>query len=168
MAKQYGSAENYEAKLERVMARLGVESFDYDWSRFECWVEFTYKGGRYRFSHSLENARAHGVEFRYGSDAFAQVVLALEDLARIVERGIYELSTWVSGMKMLPAAQEIEPCFQALGFAERPTEASQVKEQYRRMAKALHPDTGGNEAAFTVLRENFERCIQILEIENDG
>lgn len=64
MAKQYGTTENYEAKLERVMARLGVDSFDYDWNRFECWVEFTYKGGRYRFSHSLENAKAHGVALR--------------------------------------------------------------------------------------------------------
>ena len=42
--KQYASPEAYEAKLEKVMTRLNVDSFDYDWSRFECWVSFKYKG----------------------------------------------------------------------------------------------------------------------------
>lgn len=75
---------------------------------------------------------------------------------------------WVSVEERLPAAQEIEPCFQALGFAQRPTDAARVKEQYRRMAKALHPDTGGNEAAFTVLRENFEQCMRVLNEKADN
>ena len=44
MAKQYAEPAAYEAKLEKVMGRLGVENYDYDWSRFECWVSFTYKG----------------------------------------------------------------------------------------------------------------------------
>ena len=111
MAKQYAEPAAYEAKLEKVMTRLGVDQYDYDWSRFECWVSFVYKGQNYRFSHSVENARAHGVNIRYGSDVFAQVVLSLEDLARMVERGIYDLSTWVSGMKYLPAGERLEPCF---------------------------------------------------------
>lgn len=58
MAKRYGDAQNYEVKLEKVMGRLGVESYDYDWSRKECWVTFAYKGQQYRFSHSLDNAKA--------------------------------------------------------------------------------------------------------------
>ena len=104
MAKQYAEPAAYEAKLEKVMARLGVEQYDYDWSRFECWVSFTYKGQLYRFSHSVQNAQEHGVNIKYGSDVFAQVVLSLEDLARMVERGIYDLGTWVAGMKYLPEA----------------------------------------------------------------
>ena len=43
-AKQYADPVTYEAKLEKVMARLGVEAYDYDWSRRECWVSFKYKG----------------------------------------------------------------------------------------------------------------------------
>lgn len=162
MAKQYGTPESYEAKLERVMERLGVESFDYDWSRFECWVEFTYKGSKYRFAHGLENARQHGVNLKYGSDAFAQVVLSLEDLARMVERGIYDLSTWVAGMKMLPAPEAIESCFVALGFTETPASIEQVKTRFRQLAKALHPDAGGNENDFLALKNNFDECVHIL------
>lgn len=46
MAKQYAEPQTYEAKLERIMTRLGIERYDYDWSRLACWVEFTYKGSR--------------------------------------------------------------------------------------------------------------------------
>ena len=162
MAKQYAEPAAYEAKLEKVMARLGVEQYDYDWSRFECWVSFVYKGQPYRFSHSVENAKAHGVNIQYGSDVFAQVVLSLEDLARMVERGIYDLSTWVAGMKYLPAPESVEPCFAALGFLDRPENAEAVKAQYRRMAKAMHPDVGGDGTAFQVMTENYRRCLDLM------
>lgn len=114
---------------------------------------------------NVENAKAHGVNIRYGSDVFAQVVLSLEDLARMVERGIYDLSTWVAGMKYLPAAPKMEPCFAAMGFSERPTDAEAVKAQYKRMAKVMHPDAGGDAAAFAVLGENYRRCLELLEQE---
>jgi len=165
MAKQYASPEAYEAKLEKVMGRLGVEEYDYDWSRFECWVSFVYKGQPYRFSHSVENAKAHGVNIRYGSDVFAQVVLSLEDLARMVERGIYDLSTWVAGMKYLPAADPLEPCFAGLGFIQRPKTAEDVRTQYRQLAKSLHPDAGGSISAFVALNENYQRCLELMEVK---
>ena len=168
MGKQYGAPENYEAKLERVMERLGAESYDYDWSRRECWVEFSYKGGRYRFAHSLENAKAHGVTLQYGSDAFAQVVLSLEDLARMVERGIYDLSTWVAGMKLLPEPEKLETCFIALGFSRRPTSAEEVREKYRRLSKAVHPDAGGDAEAFQALTENYEKAMEEMKGEKNG
>lgn len=163
MAKQYASPEAYEAKLEKVMARLGVERFDYDWGRFECRVTFTYKGQPYRFSHSVENARAHGIDIKYGSDVFAQVVLSLEDLARMVERGIYDLATWVAGMKYLPAGEKLEYHFACLGFSEMPKTVDEVKAQYKRMAKGMHPDAGGDAAAFSALNENYKWCLDMME-----
>ena len=98
--KQYASLEFYEKKLAKVMARFGIESDNYDWdcNRTGCWVQFWYKGSLYRFEHSVQNAQEHGHKLSYGSDAFAQVVLALEDLARLVDRGIYDLQDWVAGM----------------------------------------------------------------------
>ena len=166
MSKQYAAPKTYEAKLEKVMERLGVESYEYDWSRFECWVAFTYKGQPYKFSHSVDNAKANGGNIQYGSDAFAQVVLSLEDLARMVERGIYDLSTWVAGMKYLPPAQEIEPCFMGLGFTERPNSAEEIKASYKRLAKALHPDAGGDEKAFISLTDSFNQCLEIMKNVN--
>jgi len=163
MAKQYAAPETYEAKLEKVMARLGVEEYDYDWSRFECWVSFVYKGQPYRFSHSVENAKTHGVNIRYGSDVFAQVVLSLEDLARMVERGIYDLSTWVAGMKYLPAGKVLEPCFSWLNFVERPASKKEVQDRYHKMAKRMHPDMGGDPAEFALLQENYCKCLDLME-----
>lgn len=163
MAKQYAEPQTYEAKLEKVMARLNVEQYDYDWSRFECWVSFTYKGQWYRFSHSVPNAQEHGVNIKYGSDVFAQVVLSLEDLARMVERGIYDLSTWVAGMKYLPEAKKIESCFAGMGFVQRPESVDEVKAQYRRLAKVMHPDTGGNADAFAALEANYSMCMKLIQ-----
>lgn len=165
--KQYASPEAYEAKLEKVMARLGVESYDYDWSRRECYVSFTYKGVLYRFEHGIENAQAHGVNLKYGSDAFAQLILSLEDLARMVERGIYDLSTWVAGMKYLPAPAAIEPCFLALGFSVMPCSTEEVRKRFKLMSKSMHPDAGGDVDAFQALTENYEACLRTME-DNNG
>ena len=163
--KQYAAPDVYEAKLEKVMARFGVEEYDYDWSRRECYVAFRYKGGYYRFEHTLEKARAHGVNIDYGSDLFAQVVLALEDLARMVGRGIYDLSTWVEGMKMLPEGATLEPCFAALGFSQRPATEDEVKKAYRRMSKVMHPDAGGDAVAFQNLTDSYKQCLELMSGE---
>ena len=158
--KQYGSADQYERKLEKVMERLGVDKYNFSWDRWGCWIEFRYKGELYRFDHSVEKARGRGVELRYGSDAFAQVVLALEDLARMVERGIYELSTWVAGMKYLPPPIEVPSFFRFLGFEQIPTGQEEVRERYRELAKVMHPDAGGNEEDFLKLKDAAEKAMQ--------
>ena len=162
MAKQYAEPATYEAKLEKVMSRLGVDKYDYDWSRFKCWVEFFYKGQPYRFEHSVENAQAHGVKIQYGSDVFAQVVLSLEDLARMVERGIYDLSTWVAGMKCLPASADIPACFKVLQFNELPT-PEELQKRFRQLSKVAHPDGGGSEEQFISLKSAYDEALEMLK-----
>jgi hypothetical protein len=162
MPKQYAPANNYEQKLSRVMERLAIEKYNYNWDRFGGWVEFYYNGEMYRFEHSIEKAKARGIKLSYGSDAFAQVVLSLEDLARMVERGIYELSTWVSGMKYLPPAIEVPSFFKYLGYQEIPHSVDDVKERYRSLAKQMHPDVGGNQEDFQKLKESAEQAFSYL------
>ena len=162
MPKQYASPETYEIKLEKVMSRFGVEKYEYNWDRFICWVQFFYKGQLYRFEHSVENAKNHGANIRYGSDAFAQLVLTLEDIARMTERGIYELQTWISGLRTLPAAKEIPKCFHVLGFDSIPTQ-DELKKQYRELAKIHHPDNGGNERMFIKINSAFEEAEKALK-----
>lgn len=162
MAKQYAEASTYEAKLEKVMSRLGVEKYDYNWDRFSCWIEFWYKGQMYRFEHSVENAKAHGNNIQYGSDVFAQVVLTLEDIARMTERGIYELSTWVAGLKALPKPKDIPSCFLLLGFTDIPT-SDELKKRYKELAKIAHPDVGGNEEHFVQIKTAFEEAEKVLK-----
>ena len=162
MAKQYADAATYEAKLEKVMSRLGVEKYDYNWDRFSCWIEFWYKGQIYRFEHSIENAKAHGNNVRYGSDVFAQVVLTLEDIARMTERGIYELSTWVAGLKALPKHKEVPHCLLLLGFTYVPDE-DELKSRYRTLVKNAHPDAGGTEEYFIQIDNAYEEAKRLLE-----
>lgn len=156
--KQYADAEVYERKLAKVMERLTVKDFNWNWDRYGAWVQFRYKGDLYQFDHSVEKAKARGVHLVYGSDAFAQVVLALEDLARMVERGIYDLSTWVAGMKMLPSAVEIPSFFRVLGFEQIPSDIEEVKVRFRSLSKQLHPDAGGDSKDFEALKNAAEQA----------
>jgi hypothetical protein len=151
--KIYADVATYERKLYRVMERFGVPKKDVNWNcdRHGCFVEFKYKGDSYRFDHSVAKARTRGVSLNFGSDCFAQVVLTLEDLARMVERGIYDLSTWVSGMKALPAPSEIPECFRALGFTQIPAGVEEVTARRRALTKTLHPDTGGKSEDFQTM-----------------
>lgn len=163
MTKQYADASNYEAKLARVMERLGIKEFNYDFSRHGSWVEFRYNGQLYRFDHSVEKAQTRGINLKYGSDAFAQIVLSLEDLARMVERGIYDLQTWVSGMKFLPPVIDVPSFFKTLGFNEIPASEEDIKTRYRLLAKQLHPDGGGQSDDFIKLTAASEESVRYLK-----
>lgn len=154
--KLYGDSCFYEGKLSRVMDRLCVKSFEYDWNRYSAWVQFEYKGDIYRFDHSVQLALERGQKLQLGTDCFAQLVLALEDLARMVERGIYELSTWVVGMKCLPAPVHVPDFFQRMGFEYIPT-YEECRERFRDLAKRLHPDAGGNSDEFKALMAARQR-----------
>lgn len=162
MPKIYADPKNYEEKLERVMSRLGVESFDYNWDRYGCWVEFYYKGQLYRFEHSLEKAANSGQKLCYGSDVFAQVVITLEDIARMTERGIYELQTFVAGMKALPAPKELPRCILLLGFREMP-EKSQLEKRYRDLLKTAHPDVGGTNEHFMSIQSAYKEAVELVK-----
>ena len=174
--RQYTDVDFYERKLEKIMARFEVDEYNFDWNRWGGFVEFRYRGQLYRFDHSVEKARSRGKKLDYGTDAFAQVVLALEDLARMIDRGIYELSTWVAGMRYLPPPVTTPKHFLAMGFEEIPSGAIEVKARYRMLAKECHPDFNkGNpdaEQQFKDLTSVAEMCMQhfgrSLMPANDG
>lgn len=163
--KKYTDIEYYEDKLQRVMERFGAEEYNFDWSRRGGWVEFRINGSLYRFDHSVEKAQTNGQKIVYGSDAFAQLVLALEDLARLAERGIYKLQTWIEGMRYLPPPVELPECFRLLGFESVPADVAAVTDRYRSLAKLNHPDspTGSNEA-FIELQRAAEEAKRYLEV----
>ena len=162
--KYSGGFEEYESKLKRVMERLGVKQYKYDWSRNECFIEFTYKNQYYRFEHSLHKAAEHKQNIHYSSDLFAQLVKTLEDIARMVERGIYDLSTWIEGMKTLPPKKQIPQCFVTLGFDNIPT-MDELKNRFRILAKESHPDSGGNPELFCLYKSAYEEAEMCLREE---
>lgn len=163
--KQYAAPDIYEKKLERVMERMGATDYNYDWGRHGAWIEFFYKGQLYRFDHSVEKARERGFNLTYGSDVFAQLVITLEDLARMAERGIYELQTWISGMKFLPPPTVLPECFKALGFTEIPADATEINTRFKTLAKQVHPDAGGSEESFIALQNAARQAVDYLNQE---
>ena len=50
--KQYASPDAYEAKLARVIERMGATEYNYNWDRHMAWVEFRLKGQLYRFDQN--------------------------------------------------------------------------------------------------------------------
>lgn len=164
MTKQYGSTEQYEDKMKRVMERFGASEYNFDWSRGGGWVEFRINGVLYRFDHSVEKAQANGQKIKYGSDAFAQLVLALEDLARLTERGIYKLQTWIEGMRFLPPSKELPKCFRVLGFETLPADGAAVSDRFRTLSKERHPDVLNDDgSAFKELKQAAEDAKRYLQ-----
>lgn len=149
------------------MARLGVDQYQSDWYQRKgsssCYVEMQYGGKAYRFENSTEKSAKCGRDLVYVSDLFAAVVYSLEGLARAVEQGIFTLDMLLAGVPALEEGTTLEPCFAALGFSKRPETAEEVKAQYRRMAKVMHPDAGGDANAFNALTENYSSCLAALE-----
>ena len=164
--KQYADIDTYINKLKRVMERLNVSQYDYDWTKNSAYVKFFYKNQWYQFDHTVEKANASGkMHLIYGTDVFAQLVLALEDLSRTVERGIYDLSVWVSGMAMIEQKPKLPDCFTVFGF-EGPNYPSLIdlRKVFKEKAKEVHPDSeNGSEKAFLELSEAFEQCQKIIE-----
>ncbi len=152
--------KDHVPKLKRVMERLGVDDYDYDWSTSKdgamAWVRFTYKGQPYYFEHSTENTKGTKQELSYVSDVFIQLIYALEDLARIVERNIYDLQTWVKGLKALP--EPLPEWAVTMGFEVLPTSKEEVETQYRIQAKTIHPDQGGSSEEFMRLKEARDKA----------
>ena len=166
--KHYGSPYDYEKKLKKVMERLGAGKFNYDWNRYDCFIEFYYKEGFYRFEHSVKKSLDSTLKLQYGSDAFAQLVLALEDLARLVERGIYELSTWVSGLKALPAATTLPKWANIMQLHNIPNDFQETKKHYKKLVHDAHPDKGGSEEKFTELQDALAQAKAYYDEYGNG
>lgn len=163
--KYTGGFDSYEEKLARVMNRFGVDDYTYDWSRSSCFVQMQLHGRVWRFENSISKSEECGRNLKYVSDLFAEIVLTLEDLARATEKKLVSLDMLLQGIPSLPAAAVMEDCFVALGFGERPTTEEDVTKQYRRMAKVMHPDAGGDPEAFQRLQENYKKCLEMLQKE---
>lgn len=158
-----GTIDSWRVKLARVMERLGIEDGDYESQsdRRSAQILFTYKGHDYTFGLNMDAALRAGREVgkraselpRASTDLFAMLVLGLEDLARLKERGIYELSVFISGLEALPAAAAFPEDLRTLGFQTWPSSVDEVKARYRALAAELHPDAGGSVDLFVRIRE---------------
>lgn len=157
-SQKYGGIDYYEPKLRRVMERFGATSLNYGIGPDAAWIEFRIREQLYRFDHSTAKALKAGIKVNRGSDVFAQLVLALEDLARLTERGIYTLATWLSGLKALPSTTTVPSCFAVLGFAEIPDSLEDINARYKTKALRAHPDQGGDMQRWHELQAAVEQA----------
>ncbi|WP_158735615.1 hypothetical protein [Alteribacillus sp. YIM 98480] len=99
--------EMCERKLNKVMKRLKIENFNFNWDRSSCFIEFSYQEKSYKMEHSVLKAKKKGIILRNGLDCLLELIRSLEDLSEIIDRGTYKLEIWLHGMKQSSAAEEI-------------------------------------------------------------
>lgn len=161
--KPHSGVSIYEYKLEGVMKRFNVDSFTFNWDRWGCYVDFRYKGELYRIEHSVEKARSRGVELRSGSESFIEVVRTLEDLADIIDRGIFGLETWLRGIRCLPGSFKMPQFFKVLGFTEIPEGAEDVRQRYQTLTSQLPSDGEEKDAKLGQLKNAAEDALDYFK-----
>lgn len=167
MDKKYADKNYYQSKLEKIMIKLKAEKYNYHWSDKDAYIRFKYKGKWYELKHTLENAnkyRTSDNKLKYGSDIFAQLVLTLEDLQRMDEYNIYDLSDWLSKMQVY-FKNELPDCFQKLGFIGYviPTE-EQINTRFLEFMRVLKPENYfGDNDKYEELKEIKKECLKYIE-----
>jgi hypothetical protein len=93
----------YERKLNDVMKSLKVQNYNFNWDRTSCFVEFYHNENFYRLEHSVDKAKKKGITLQNGLDCLMELTQSLEDLYGVINRGMYDFETWISGMKQSPS-----------------------------------------------------------------
>lgn len=145
-----GSPDFYKKKLNKNMDELGLKK-DHWILRYDPWegarLDFiTPKGFRKTLQRMIDNQTIH-----YGSDCIAQIALAMERFSWLKREGIFDLDTLVAGLPGLPAP--IPEWCRVMGLNNIPESRDEMQEQYRFMARKLHPDAGGTVESFKQLQK---------------
>jgi len=99
-----------ERKLSKVMKRLKINYFNFNWDRNSCFIEFSFEEKSYKLEHSIEKAKKQGVILKNGLDCLIDLTQSLEDLCGIIDRGTYRFELWIAGMKITePTQKKVEP-----------------------------------------------------------
>lgn len=123
-----------ERKLKKIMKRLDVKDFNFNWDRTSCYIEFQYQENSYRMEHSIQKAKEKNlIILRNGLDCLMELVQSLEDLCQIIERGTYKLEAWVSSMK------------QSSSTEQKPEFVEEVHIRYKSLGEQQHSEYNRNE-----------------------
>ncbi|MFY4777330.1 hypothetical protein [Metabacillus sp. RGM 3146] len=141
-----------EHRLVKVIKRLKIEDYTFNWDRNSCFIDFFYKQESYRLEHSLEKAKEKGIVLRNGMDCLNELTESLEDLCAIIERGTYRFETWIAGMKQIPLVHET------------PEYHEEFQIRYRALGKNRYPQYQHDEEFVPFHPESNLRDVN--EIEN--
>ncbi|AZB41423.1 hypothetical protein CEF21_03400 [Bacillus sp. FJAT-42376] len=118
-----------ELKLVKVIKRLKIEDYEFNWDRNSCYIQFIYNQEAYRLEHSIEKANAKGILLRNGMDCLNDLTESLEDLCAIIDRGTYRFETWIEGMKQSPPK------------SDTPEYEEEFHIRYRSLGRQPYPET---------------------------
>ncbi|GAB3056244.1 hypothetical protein [Virgibacillus ainsalahensis] len=96
-----------EKKLTRIMKRLRVRNYEFNWDRNSCIIEFQYQEQSYKLEHSVEKAKKRGIFLNNGLECLAELTQSLEGICDIIDRGTYKFETWIAGMVQPASEQEM-------------------------------------------------------------
>ncbi|MFC7063393.1 hypothetical protein [Halobacillus seohaensis] len=136
-----------ERKLTRVMKRLQIEDFNFNWDRSSCFIEFSYQDHSYKLEHSIEKAKKRGILLKNGLDCLIELTSSLEDLCVIIDRGTYNFETWIAGMKQSFPAQDT-PDFQEEFQIRYKSFGEQSISEYDRDEQLIPFSSGSSQRSF--------------------
>ena len=142
-----------ERMLNRVMKKLKINYFNFNWDRNSCFIEFSYEEDSYKLVHSIEKAKKKGVVLKNGLDCSIDLTQSLEDLCRIIDRGTYTFETWIAGMKKSPLAQK------------KPEPYEEVRQNYQPLEDQSIPEVIKNDQLIAFAAGSSRRNFELNQIE---
>lgn len=138
MMMPHKEQDTCERRLIRVMKRLKIEDYNFNYDRSRCYIEFQYNENSYRLEHSVQKAKDNGlVMLRNGLDCLTELIQSLEDLCQIIERGTYKLETWLAGMKQSSSKEETSEFLEELHIRYKSL-GRQSHSKYNRSEEFIH------------------------------
>ena len=142
-------------KLENAITRMGAGDVNYNYTNSRtdstAWVEFTYKGSKYRFEYSRSKAEYFGINIPNAKDILIVLINGITDLARLAERGVFDFGQLVQGFKAIEFI-EVPQFALFMRFQTVPRNFVEVKTRYNELVKgAMRPESN---------REDFEKLQQ--------
>ena len=157
-------------KLERAMERLGAIELDYGQTFGNndsmAWVQFRYKGQIYRFEYSRTKAAYYNKSVPDEKDLMIAIIYAIQDLAKIAERGVFDFGLLIQGFKHLTFI-ELPSWAAFMGFTAMPISFEQVSARYKWLVKgSMSPEK--NATDFHNLRTAYDVAKQFFGVKEAG
>lgn len=155
------------AKLEKAIIRLGatellqggaVENGDYVHR-----ITFRYKDEPYKFVYSKGMAQAKGYSISANKDVAIANINAINDLAKIADRGIYDFGKMIQGFKALTLI-EVPSWASFMGFNSMPRNIVEVRTRYNELVKdTMNPER--NPTDFKLLQQHWESARKFFKVD---
>ncbi len=166
----HDSFTTLKQQLAACMQTLPVTAWDWNADRYGAWVEWTWQHQLYRLEMAKDRESFLDMDSDasplYGSEALSHILEALTHLSALAQLPFGDWGHWTSALHVTTSRRPLEPCFITLGFTERPYDPVTVRDHYRQMTKQMHPDAGGDSAAFRALKEALDIALTLVGTES--